>query len=90
MTRFGRWLADLIGAPLVTSIETASLNPGDLLIFHLPDSLSPDQVTALREQLATRLPTTINSCLMVGDDIRVDIVRVVDPASRPMQRPIGG
>ncbi|SAK63482.1 hypothetical protein AWB80_02871 [Caballeronia pedi] len=92
MNAFGRWLRKVTGdvAPIVSEIEIASLHPGDLLIFHLPEQLSPDQVERLRADLTTRLPRTVNCCLMVGEDVRVDIVRVVDPTTRPMQRPIGG
>ncbi len=90
MAKLGRWLHDLLGYPWITAMEAATLHPGDLLIFHLPPGMSPEQCATIRDEIAHRLPSTVNCCLMLGDDVRIDVVRVVDPASRPMQqRPIG-
>jgi hypothetical protein len=83
-----RWLYSLLGFPFVSAIETAELQPGDLLVFHLPDGFSPEEVKRMQVELETRLPPNVKCCLVVGDEVRIDIFRA-DPTSRPV-RPIGG
>ena len=88
--RLGKWLHKRFGYPWVTALEAVTLVPGDLLIVHLSADVTRTQAMTMREDLSRRLPPGVNCCMMLGDETRLDVVRVVDPASRPMQRPIGG
>jgi hypothetical protein len=87
---FGPWLHKPLGYSSLSAIEIASLHPGDLLVVHLPEHATPDMATHISDLLKERLPSTVNCCLMVGDDVRFEVVRVVNPTDRPFQRPIGG
>ncbi|WP_250532414.1 hypothetical protein [Caballeronia sp. ATUFL_F1_KS39] len=86
----GQWLHRLLGYPSVSAIQIASLRPGDLLVVKLPDHTTPEVVLQIRDLLEQRIPKTVNCAVMVGEEIRFEVVRVVNPANRPFQRPIGG
>ena len=87
---FGQWLHKLLGYPSVSAIQIASLHPGDLLIVQLPEHAPHDQALHIADVLKERLPSTVNCAVMIGDDARFDVIRVVNPADRPFARPIGG
>ncbi|MCG7403034.1 hypothetical protein [Caballeronia zhejiangensis] len=82
--------AQLHSYPSVSAIEIASLHPGDLLAVHLPTHANRDHAEHIRDLLIDRLPSAVNCAVMMGDDVRLEVVRVVNPAYRPFQRPIGG
>ncbi|KXU94177.1 hypothetical protein CR51_27280 [Caballeronia megalochromosomata] len=86
----GLWLLKLLGFPSISAIQITSLHPGDLLVVQLPENASTVNAQQIRELLKDRLPSNVNCCVMIGDDIRLKVVRVVNPADRPLQRTIGG
>ncbi|WP_157697687.1 hypothetical protein [Caballeronia calidae] len=79
----------LLGYLSVSAIQIASLHPGDLLVAQLPEHANQDLAVQIRDLVKDRLPFTANCAVMIGDDIRFDVVRLVNPADRPLQRPIG-
>jgi hypothetical protein len=83
-------LDTLLGYPSVSAIQIAILHPGDLLVVQLPEHANTVIAEHIRDLLKERLPSTVNCALMIGDDIPIEIVRVVNPADRPLQRPTGG
>lgn len=87
---FASWLHKLLGYPSVSAIQIASLHPGDLLVVQLPEHANVDHATHIRDLLKDRLPSTVNCAVVIGDEIRLEVVRVVNPADRPFNRPIGG
>lgn len=87
---FGPWLHRLLGYPSVSAIQIASLPPGDLLVVPLPEHATIDHATHIRDLLKERLPSTVTCAVMTGDEICLDVVRVVNPADRAFNRPIGG
>ncbi|MDR5790296.1 hypothetical protein P9281_27500 [Caballeronia sp. LP003] len=87
---FGQWLHRLLGYPSINAIQIASLHPGDLLVVQLPEHANVDHATHIRDLLKDRLPSTVNCAVMIGDEIHLEVVRVVNPADRPLQQPIGG
>jgi hypothetical protein len=87
---FGRWFHKLLGYPSVRAIQIASLHPGDLLVVQLPENATADLALHVRDLLKDRLPPTVNCCVMIDDGARFEVIRVVNPAERPLQRPIGG
>ncbi|WP_144403993.1 hypothetical protein [Caballeronia cordobensis] len=80
----------LLGYPSVSAIQIASLHPGDLLVVQLPEHANIDHARHIRDLLKERLPSTVNCAVMIADAIRLEVVRVVNPTDRPVQRPIGG
>ena len=87
---FGGWFHKLLAYPSVSAIQIASLHPGDLLVVQLPENATADLAMHVRDLLKDRLPSTVNCCVMIGDSARFEVIRVVNPAERPLQRPIGG
>ena len=96
MKKLAQWLYQVLGFPWITALEKTSLKPGDLLVVHCaPAHCTADDINRIRADLDDFLPAGVQCVVMLGD-VRIDVVRTIDPATRPMQSgslprtPIGG
>lgn len=89
--RMAHRLYEALGFPWITALEVTKLAPGDLLVIHCEQNaaITADALNRMRDDLAAQLPQGVQCVVMFGDT-RLDVVRMIDPSTRPMQRPIGG
>jgi hypothetical protein len=88
--KLAHWLYEALGYPWITTLEKTTLAPGDLLIVHCEQGAwTADDLNRLRDDLAQRLPEGAQCVVMFGST-RLEVVRVIDPSMRPLNRPIGG
>lgn len=80
----GEWLHQVLGYPWIRAIDAITLHRGDLVVVNVANGWTRKQVEQMREDVSHYLPEGIQCVVMVGD-IRIEVVRVVDPCTRPLQ-----
>ena len=80
---FGHWLSQTFGYPWIERIEAAHLLPGDLLILNVAPGWKPEEMAHMREELLEVMPVDVR-CVVISGGARIEIVRHIDPGTRPL------
>ena len=81
--KLGHWLSQAFGYPWIERVEAAHLMPGDVLFVHLAAGWKRDEMDNIRATLTAVMPVDVR-CVVMSGETRIDIVRYIDPGTRPL------